>query len=85
MYDLQAEHDRGIKALQEELRVSQAKAAELQEEVSRKAMEIQYLEQDQEENQEQITRYVQFFGIRASSRLPSFATSFNHSVTFCMF
>ena len=71
MYDLQAEHDRGIKALQEELKASQAKAAELQEEVSRKAMEIQYLEQDQEENQEQITRYVQFLGIRASLEVRS--------------
>lgn len=71
MYDLQAEHDRAVKALQEELKASHAKAEELQEEVSRKTMEIQYLEQDQEENQEQITRYVQFFGI-IPSRSPSF-------------
>ncbi|KAF8634488.1 hypothetical protein AX15_000926 [Amanita polypyramis BW_CC] len=56
LYDLQAEHDKAMKALQEQLKVSEVKAEELQQEVARKAMEIQYLEQDQEENQEQITR-----------------------------
>ena len=64
MYDLQAEHDKAIKALQEELKTSNAKSEELQEEISRKAMEIKYLEQDQEESHEQITRYVRFFGIK---------------------
>ena len=64
MNDLQAVHDRAIKALQEELKASNAKSEELQEDLSRKTMEIQYLEQDQEENQEQVTRYVRFFGIK---------------------
>ena len=64
LYDLQAAHDRAIKALQEELKASNAKSEELQQDLSRKAMEIQYLEQDQEESQEQVTRYVRFFGIK---------------------
>ena len=62
--DLQAVHDRAIRALQEELKASNAKSEELQEDLSRKTMEIQYLEQDQEESQEQVTRYVRFFGIK---------------------
>ncbi|GBE78236.1 predicted protein [Sparassis crispa] len=56
LHDLQAEHDRSIRLMREELEIALAKADELQQEVARKAMEIQYLEQDQEENQDQITR-----------------------------
>lgn len=56
LYDLQTQHDKAIRVLQEELKAYQLKAEELEQEVARKAMEIQYLEQDQEENQEQITR-----------------------------
>ncbi|RDB28486.1 hypothetical protein Hypma_015670 [Hypsizygus marmoreus] len=56
VYDLQAEHEKIVKALKEELEASKDKTSELQQEVGRKAMEIEYLEQDQEENQEQITR-----------------------------
>ncbi|KIL71797.1 hypothetical protein M378DRAFT_64977, partial [Amanita muscaria Koide BX008] len=58
LHDLQAEHDKAIKALQDEFKAAQQKAEELQQEVARKAMEIHYLEQDHEESQEQITRYV---------------------------
>ncbi|TFK36845.1 hypothetical protein BDQ12DRAFT_608825, partial [Crucibulum laeve] len=65
IYDLQAEHEKAMKALKEELETTHNKADELQQEVARKAMEIQYLEQDQDENQEQITRYVQFFQLKA--------------------
>ncbi|KAF5384927.1 hypothetical protein D9615_001404 [Tricholomella constricta] len=64
IYDLEAEHEKVVKALQEELEASQHKAAELNAEVQRKAMEIQYLEQDQEENQEQITRQAGLFYTR---------------------
>ncbi|KAM6498421.1 hypothetical protein JOM56_006369 [Amanita muscaria] len=56
LHDLQAEHDKAIKALQDEFKAAQQKAEELQQEVARKAMEIHYLEQDHEESQEQITR-----------------------------
>ena len=44
---------------------NEAKADELQQEVTRKAMEIQYLETDQEESQDQITRYVKIFGLKS--------------------
>lgn len=65
IHDLQAEHEKAMKALNIKLEASEDKAAELQQEVGRKAMEIQYLEQDQEENQEQITRYVGFFRLKS--------------------
>ncbi|KAF9462104.1 hypothetical protein BDZ94DRAFT_1166444 [Collybia nuda] len=64
IHDLQAEHEKALKALRSELEASEDRTSELQQEVGRKAMEIQYLEQDQEENQEQITRYVGFFRLK---------------------
>ncbi|KAG6911539.1 hypothetical protein DXG01_011841 [Tephrocybe rancida] len=56
MHDLAADHEKAIKALRDELEDSHNKAAELNTQVQRQGMEIQYLEQDQEENQDQITR-----------------------------
>ncbi|RXW19513.1 hypothetical protein EST38_g6336 [Candolleomyces aberdarensis] len=56
IYDLQADHEKSLKALKEELDKSQEKAEQLGREVERKNMEIKYLEQDQEENQGEITR-----------------------------
>lgn len=64
IYDLQAEHDKSAKHAREELETAYNKISELQQDVTRKSMEIQYLEQDQEESQEQITRYVRFFGFK---------------------
>jgi chromosome segregation ATPase len=61
MHDLQAEHDKAVKALKIELEASESRTTEVQQELDRKAMEIEYLEQEQEENQEEITRYVGFF------------------------
>lgn len=58
--DLQAEHDKAIKAIKQELETHQSKAEDLQQEVGRKAMEIQYLEQEQEESTDTITRYVTY-------------------------
>lgn len=65
MHDIQADHERAMRALREELNIAHAKADELHQEVARKAMEIQYLEQDQEESQDQITRYVKVFGLKS--------------------
>lgn len=65
LLDVQAEHDKAVRLLQEELEAAQAQAAERQQEVVRKALEIQYLEQDQDENNDQITRYVKFFRFKA--------------------
>jgi DNA repair exonuclease SbcCD ATPase subunit len=67
VHDLQADHDRAIKDLKEELEKTIAQAEALQQDVTRKVMEISYLEVEQEEAQDQITRYVGFF------RLKSFA------------
>lgn len=58
VHDLQAEHDKALKAVKENLEASLSKADELQQEVARKTMEIQYLEQEQDDSQDQITRYV---------------------------
>ena len=63
--DLQAQHDKAIRALQEQVDVAVAKADEMQQDLERKKMEIMYLEQDQEESQDQITRYVKLFGFRS--------------------
>lgn len=58
LHDMEAEHERALKALQERLGAALGKTEELEQDVERKAMEIRYLEQDQEENQDQITKCV---------------------------
>lgn len=65
IHDLDAEHQKITKVLKDELQASNSKVGELQEEIGRKTMEIQYLEQEQEEQQEQITRYVGVFGFKS--------------------
>jgi conserved oligomeric Golgi complex subunit 6 len=64
IYDLQAEHEKALSALREEVEVAKYRVGELEQEVGRKAMEIQYMEQDQDESLEQINRYVRFFGVK---------------------
>lgn len=64
MHDLQAEHEKIVKALKLELEASESRRTDVLQEVERKKMEIQYLEQEQEDNQEQITRYVGFFRLK---------------------
>lgn len=64
IYDLQAEHEKALNALREESEVTKVRVGELEQDIVRKAMEIQYLEQDQDESQEQISRYVRFFGVK---------------------
>lgn len=63
--DVQAEHEKAMRMMTQELEITHAKTDELQQEVARKAMEIQYLEQEQDENQDQITRYVRVFGLKS--------------------
>jgi hypothetical protein len=58
VHDLQAEHDKALEALKESLDASLSKSEELQEEVTRRAMEIKLLEQEQDDSSDQITRYV---------------------------
>jgi conserved oligomeric Golgi complex subunit 6 len=54
IHDLEATHEKALKALREELDAALEKSEHLNADVARKAMEIQYLEQEQDENQEQI-------------------------------
>ena len=63
--DLQVEYDKRLKEMREELEAVNGKMKELESEVSRKAMEISYLEQDQEEANDTITRYVRLFGSKS--------------------
>ena len=63
--DLQAQHDKSMRALQEQVDAAVAKADDMEQDLARKKMEIMYLEQDQEENQDQITRYVKLFGFKS--------------------
>lgn len=65
MNDLQAEHDKEIRALQEQLDATNTRASEVEQDLDRKKMEILYLEQDQEESQDQITKYVKLFGFKS--------------------
>jgi len=65
MHDLQAQHDKDIRALQEQVGVALARAQEAETDLDRKKMEITYLEQDSEENQDQIIRYVKLFGLKS--------------------
>ncbi|KAF9475626.1 hypothetical protein BDN70DRAFT_908060 [Pholiota conissans] len=56
LYDLQASHEKALKQMKEELNVALGRIDDLEQDVSRKDMEIQYMAQDQEESQETITR-----------------------------
>jgi chromosome segregation ATPase len=65
MNDLQAEHDKEVRALQDQLDATRTRAGEVEQDLDRKKMEILYLEQDQEESQDQITKYVKLFGFKS--------------------
>jgi hypothetical protein len=65
MHDLQAEHEKAMNTMKLELEASVRRTEEVQQEVARKGMEIEYLEQEQEDSQEQITRYVGFFRLKS--------------------
>lgn len=63
--DLQAEHEKNMKAMQKQLEDAQKKIDELGSEVSRKVMEIQFMESEQDDEHETVTRYVKFFRIKS--------------------
>lgn len=65
MNDMQAKHDKEIRALQEQFDAARTRAGEVEQDLDRKKMEILYLEQDQEESQDQITKYVKLFGFKS--------------------
>jgi len=61
IHDMQADHDKALKLAKEELESALNKINDLQQDLTRKDMEIQYLEQEEEESQERITRYLATF------------------------
>jgi DNA repair exonuclease SbcCD ATPase subunit len=61
IHDMQADHDKALKLAKEELESALNKINDLQQDLARKDMEIQYLEQEEEESQERITRYFDNF------------------------
>ena len=65
MRDMQAQHDKDMRALREQVEAAQVKAEEAETDLERKKMEIELLEQDQDESQDQITRYVKLFGFKS--------------------
>jgi conserved oligomeric Golgi complex subunit 6 len=65
MHDLVAEHERTVRSLRGEIDGLQGKLDELHQDITRKSMEIQYLEQEQDENQDSIIRYVKVFGLQS--------------------
>jgi conserved oligomeric Golgi complex subunit 6 len=62
--DVQAQHEKAMRALQQEVEAAQAKISGAESDMERKNMEIKYLEQEQEESQDQITRYVKLFSFQ---------------------
>ncbi|KAI6008333.1 hypothetical protein F5J12DRAFT_937441 [Pisolithus orientalis] len=65
LHDLQAEHERVVRGVKLELETVQNRLEEVQSDLARRNMEIQYLEQEQEESQDSITRYVKVFGLQS--------------------
>lgn len=63
--DLMAVHDKAMNVLQQKLDDAQKKIRDLGEEVSRKTMEIQFMESENDEQSEAMTRYVRFFGLKS--------------------
>lgn len=65
MHDTLAEHERTVRGLRSEIDGLQGKLDELHQDITRKSMEIQYLEQEQDESQDSIIRYVKVFGLQS--------------------
>ncbi|KAG2755531.1 hypothetical protein P692DRAFT_20716576 [Suillus brevipes Sb2] len=65
MHDVLADHERTVRELRNEVDGLQSKLDEVHQDIARKSMEIQYLEQEQEESQDSITRYVKVFGLQS--------------------
>lgn len=65
MHDLVAEHERTVRGLRDEIEGLHGKLEELHQDVTRKSMEVKYLEQEQEESQDSIIRYVKVFGLQS--------------------
>jgi hypothetical protein len=58
LLDLEAEHEKSVNTLNVELDSARNKIDELEGAVARKAMEVQFLEQEQDDHTDEIKRYV---------------------------
>lgn len=65
MNDIQAEHEKKLREVMEELEVATKRAKDLESEVSQKNLEISFMEQDQEESTNTIARYVRLLGLKS--------------------
>lgn len=70
--DLEAQHERSLQDLRGELDTTVARTGELQNEIERKTMEINYLESEAEEKDDTITRYVKILKIYVRAYVPKF-------------
>jgi chromosome segregation ATPase len=57
IHDLKSDHDKALQALREELESALQKTDDKSQEVARKAMEVQFLEQEQDELNDELARY----------------------------
>lgn len=70
LHDLEAQHERTVTSLRSELDETVSRTDELQNEVGRKSMEINYLETEAEEKEDTITRYVRLLKAFIQIKVP---------------
>ena len=68
--DLEAQHERVVTSMRGDLEAAVSRTDGLQEEVDRRSMEIKYLEADNEEKDDTITRYVKLLKIFIKIKIP---------------
>ena len=78
MRDLEAQHETYARSMQGDLESANGRVNELSEEVSRRSMEVRYLEADMEEKDDTITRCVKLFRQFFGSRLPRLQFFYRH-------
>lgn len=70
LHDLEAQHERAVTSLRGDLDTAVGRSEELQGEVDRKSMEINYLESEAEEKDDTITRYVKLLKAFLHVKIP---------------
>lgn len=72
MLDLEAQHERALKELREDLDSSSSRNGDLASEIERKSMEITFMNAEMEEKDDTIIRYVKLAKIYVQTRFPLF-------------
>ena len=70
MHDLRAEHDKAAKSLKDDLELARAEAGEMRNSIEGKNMEMSFMQQEIDEKDDTITRYVKHLKVIFSSRGP---------------